>query len=263
MIFSKYYANGNDFVIAQDDDKYQEFMKGKDKIEFIKLICNRYKGIGADGFIEIKKDYTKHTKFSKDLGKIDFAWEFYNLDGSLASMCGNGSRAAAHFAYTKGIADASMTFLTGAGVIKASVDGDMVEVCLGELKKEPKEVEFMGRKYYFTDSGVPHIVNFVDDVKSFDKSLCVKLRNHFNANVNYVQIVDKNTLKVRTYERGVEDETLACGTGMGASFYFARRFGVEDKATIYPTSLEEVYFRYDDEKLYFKGKVIKSFEAKV
>lgn len=258
MIFSKYYANGNDFVIVEDDEKYQEFMKGKDKIEFVKLICNRYKGIGADGFILIKP--TKQTKFGDE---IDFEWEFYNLDGSVASMCGNGSRAAAHFAYTKGIAGSNMAFLTGAGVIKASVCDDMVEVCLGELKKEPKEVEFEGRKYYFTDSGVPHIVNFVDDINTFDKSLCVKLRNHFNANVNYAQIIDKNTLKVRTYERGVEDETLACGTGMGASFYFARRFGVEDNARVYPTSLEEVHFRYDDEKLYFKGKVIKSFEAKV
>jgi diaminopimelate epimerase len=118
-----------------------------------------------------------------------------------------------------------------------------------------------GLTWYFYDTGVPHLVTFVDDVARFDKEIARTMRYAYNANVNYVCVRDK-ALHVRTYERGVEDETLACGTGMAASFYAAYLLGkVDERAKVYPASQEELYLRIENQKLFFKGHVQKVFEA--
>jgi diaminopimelate epimerase len=200
--------------------------------------------------------------------KYDFEWEFYNSDGSHANMCGNGSRAAAHYAYINEIASKKMSFLTGAGVINAQITkahGKRKAMVLSELTKPEildEKIEFNSRIWYKLDTGVPHMVCIVDSVEEFDLSEARELRNKYDANVNICKVNDDGSLHVRTYERGVEDETLACGTGMAACFYRAFREGkISDKAKVYPTSGETLYLGYNGETITFKGEVVNTFNT--
>jgi diaminopimelate epimerase len=237
MIVSKYSASGNDFVI------FHTFLK-KDRSNLAIELCDRQNGVGADGLIVI----LPHNEY-------DFEWQFYNADGSEAEMCGNGSRAAAHYAYKNGLADNKMKFLTLAGVIEAEVDGDVVESQLTQHKK----IKEIGEWVLF-DTGVPHLAK-IGDLNNFDISECRKLRYEHNANVNVAE-VRNGELFVRTYERGVEDETLACGTGMCACFLLAREKGlIGDEVNVYPKSGEKLSIKIKNGRLYFKGKVKNTFIA--
>lgn len=243
MQFTKYNASGNDFVI------FHTFKKC-DRSELAKHVCDRQKGVGADGLIVL----FPHESY-------DFQWQFYNSDGSEASMCGNGTRACAHYAYTNQLANATMQFLTGAGVILSTVEGSIVETELTSPVRLSEPFEEHGLVWHFYDTGVPHLVTFVDNLNSFDKTLSRQMRHKYNANVNYASLI-QNSLHVRTYERGVEDETLACGTGMAASFYSAHRENlVGENIKVYPTSGEELSLRIENNTIFFKGKVQKVFEA--
>ena len=199
MTYAKYSASGNDFVI------FHSFIE-KDFTQDAIRLCNRTEGIGADGFVAILPCDT-----------ADFKWQFYNSDGSDAAMCGNATRAVAHYAYNNNIANSKMSFLTQAGIIESLVEGNVVETQMTEPKiiKEPFEQE--GFTWYLIDTGVPHLVTLVDDLEKYDHDLSAKMRYEHNANVNYAK-VENGIIKVRTYERGVEGETLACGTGMVACF---------------------------------------------
>jgi len=243
MNLTKYSANGNDFVI------FHTFKKA-DRSELAKKLCNRQSGIGADGLIVL----VPHDK-------LDYEWEFYNSDGSLADMCGNGSRATAHYAVQNGLAGSKHSFLSGAGEIKCDVDGDFVEVELTKPKELKQKFFDEGREWYFFDTGVPHLVTFVDDLDEYSKELASIMRYRYDANVNFCK-VDGDVLKVRTYERGVEDETLACGTGMGASFYSAYLTkNAKEITKVYPTSGEELTLSFKDGSIFFKGKVQRVFES--
>ena len=243
MMISKYSANGNDFIIFHSDVK-------EDRSKLAKELCHRQDGIGADGLIVIvpNSDY-------------DFEWQFYNSDGSTAEMCGNGSRACAHYAYVNKLAPKSMSFLTGAGVIKAEVDGEMVLSELTSPKILDKNIEFNGKSWWLIDTGVPHLVHFTQNIEEFNIAEARELRNKYNANVN-TAFVDGENLQVRTYERGVEDETLACGTGMAACFYRAM---LEEKVSksieVYPRSGDTLYLGVNDRTITFKGRVKKTFET--
>ncbi len=244
MQFTKYSANGNDFVI------FHTFVK-KERGELAKELCHRQNGIGADGLIVL----LPHSEF-------DFEWQFYNADGSEAEMCGNGSRAAAHYAYKNALAPACMSFLTLAGEIRAEVEGDIVLSELTPPKILAKQIEHDGKIWWKIDTGVPHMVTFVDDIENFDIASARELRFKENANVNIAKVLPDGNLRVRTYERGVEDETLACGTGMAASFYRALKEGlVKDAIEVYPTSGETLYLGVNERTITFKGKVKKTFEA--
>ncbi|MEA2091348.1 MAG: diaminopimelate epimerase, partial [Campylobacterota bacterium] len=192
MMISKYSANGNDFVVFHSDIK-------EDRTELAKELCHRQDGIGADGLIVIvpNSDY-------------DFEWQFYNSDGSTAEMCGNGSRACAHYAYINSLAPKNMSFLTEAGVISAEVDDDMVLSELTPPKILDKTIEFNGKSWWLLDTGVPHLVYFTQNIEEFNIAEARELRYKYNANVN-IAFIEGENLRVRTYERGVEDETLACG----------------------------------------------------
>lgn len=241
MFISKYSASGNDFVI------FHTFLE-KDYSDLAKTLCHRQNGIGADGLIVVLPCETE-----------DFKWLFYNSDGSRAAMCGNGTRAIAHFAYSHNIvSSSSVSFETEAGVIKCNVEGDIVETTLTKpIIKEENFTDF-GYELCFYDTGVPHIVIF----DKFDFELASKIRYKYNANVNFVEIKDEKTLYVRTYERGVENETQACGTGMAASFLCSFRKGLcLDTISVFPTSKEELFLRYENDLLYFKGKVKESFNT--
>jgi diaminopimelate epimerase len=245
MKISKYNASGNDFVI------FHTFVE-KDYSALAKKLCHRQQGIGADGLIVLVP--------SSD---VDFKWLFYNSDGSDASMCGNGTRACAHYAFTNGLAPKDMHFLTGAGVITSSVEDNIVESQLTEVKKLKERFMQAGREWHFYDTGVPHLVTIVQDLSEYDKTLASKMRYEHNANVNFV-LYDGKSLHVRTYERGVEDETGACGTGMAAAFYTMHKLGViDDTIKVYPSSKEEVHFRIVDGKLFFKGAVSSVFETTI
>ena len=241
MQISKYTASGNDFVIFHSDEKVQRSALAKE-------LCHRQDGIGADGLIVVVPHDT-----------YDFEWQFYNSDGSTAEMCGNGSRACAHYAYMHNLAPKSMSFLTEAGVIKAEVDGAIVQSELTPPVILEKDIEFNGKNWWKIDTGVPHMVCIVDDIATFDILEAKELREKYNANVNITFVEGKN-LRVRTYERGVEDETLACGTGMAACYYRALQEGlVESNIEVYPTSGETLYLGMNERTITFKGKVKNTF----
>jgi len=245
MQVSKYNASGNDFVI------FHTFLE-KDYSELAKELCHRQEGVGADGLIVIVPN-----------SECDFKWLFYNSDGSNAAMCGNGTRACAHYAFANGLANKDMNFLTDAGLISSSVDDNMVESELTEVKKLADKFNDMGREWHFYDTGVPHLVSEVESLDEYDKELAAKMRYKYNANVNFV-LNDGKALHVRTYERGVEDETGACGTGMAACFYTLHVEGkVESNSKIYPTSKEELSLRIAGGRLFFKGEVSKVFETNI
>lgn len=245
MQLSKYSASGNDFVI------FHSFVS-KDRSKLAIKFCDRFYGIGADGLIVILPD-----------SKNDFKWEFYNNDGSMANMCGNGSRAAALYAYKNDLCGKNCTFLTQAGVIKASIDENLVEVTLTSPKIIKKPFMEFGSLWYFYDTGVPHLVTFTDDLTRFDTQICSKLRKKYNANVNYAKFEDK-ILYVRTFERGLENETNACGTGMAAAFCA----GLKDKnfeqtLKVIPKSGEHLWLRISNDLIYFKGMVKHCFDTKI
>ncbi len=241
MTVSKYSASGNDFVV------FHTFVK-KERGKLAKELCHRQNGIGADGLIVL----IPHAKY-------DFEWQFYNSDGSEAEMCGNGSRACAHYAYVNNLADTKMSFLTQAGVISAEVNDTMV---LSELTPPvilEKNIQYNGKTWVKIDTGVPHLVSFTEDIETFDLEEARELRYKYNANVN-IAFVDGENLRVRTYERGVEDETLACGTGMAACFYVALlEKKVGDKIEVYPTSGETLYLGVNNKTITFRGEVKRIF----
>lgn len=248
MKCSKYTASGNDFVIFNSDKK-------EDREELAKVLCHRQEGIGADGLVVLlpSKDY-------------DFEWQFYNSDGSHADMCGNASRATAHYAYTHNLADKNMSFLTGAGVISAIIEDSDETTGIVQSELTPPEIidteiVFNGKNWWLINTGVPHLVRYTDNIEEFDIEEARELRYKYNANVNVTSVVEGN-LKVRTYERGVEDETLACGTGMAACFYRAYKEGkVENNIEVYPTSGETLYLGFNGETITFKGKVKNTFNT--
>ena len=245
MTYTKYSASGNDFVI------FHTFLE-KDYSQDAKKLCNRTEGIGADGFVALVPT-----------SDADFKWLFYNSDGSHAAMCGNATRAVAHYAYNNGLASSKMKFLTEAGLIESEVNGNIVQTQMTKPIVIKEAFEQDGLTWYLIDTGVPHLVTIVDDLEKYDHDLCSKMRYEYNANVNLAKIED-GIIKVRTYERGVEGETLACGTGMVACFLRANDLGlVKDTTFVYPKSNEELTISKTNDKIYFKGAVKKSFETSI
>ncbi len=237
MNVAKYSASGNDFVL------FHSFIK-KDRSALAKAICDRQNGVGADGLIVLVPHNTH-----------DFEWEFYNSDGSSAQMCGNGSRACAHYAFSNGLAPAKMSFVTLAGVIHAEVSANLVKSELTPPKILDKEIHEGGKTWWKIDTGVPHLITFDADFENFDITEARELRYKYNANVNSA-IIKKDGLHVRTYERGVEDETLACGTGMASAFYRAFCEGKLPKQTkVFPKSGETLALGFENETITFAGTV--------
>ena len=244
MTVTKYSANGNDFVFLLAQEK-------ADRSELAKKLCHRQNGIGADGLVVL----LPHKQY-------DFEWEFYNSDGSHAAMCGNASRAVAHYAHEKSISkDNKAEFLTGAGVIRATINGLYVVSDMVTPTILRDDIDESGERWWLIDSGVPHLVAVRDDIESFDIEEARRLRQKYNCNVNICKI-EGDTLYVRTYERGVEDETLACGTGMVACFIRNHKEDkVPDQVKVYPKSKDELYVSYEEGVYRFGGKVTKTFIA--
>jgi diaminopimelate epimerase len=246
--FSKMSAGGNDFIIIDNRQNILEYKRSK---ECAQKVCRRKLSIGADGLILIEN--------SK---QADFKWKFFNADGSEAEMCGNGGRCVARFAYLKGIASPMLTFDTLAGIIKAEVLDDRVKLQLPLPYNLTRDLKLlMDGKCYFVDSitvGVPHVVMFVEDLSNYQVvklGKMIRFSEHFKpagTNVNFVSTKNGSTIVIRTYERGVEDETLACGTGAVASALIANeKKGVESPVSVFTRGGEilTVYFTKENQVL--------------
>lgn len=202
--FAKYEGAGNDFIIV--DARAFEFDPSK---ELVAALCDRHFGIGADGLMSLELS-----------SKADFKMRYYNSDGREASMCGNGGRCISLFAHHLGISGKTKRFIGADGIHEATiVKSDELS---GLVELSMSDVEYIEKfdDHFQLDTGSPHYVMFVDDVRSIDVvGLGQKLRDSIagGTNVNFVQITGPDSIKIRTYERGVENETLACGTGATAS----------------------------------------------
>lgn len=211
--FTKMNGAGNDFIII---DNRRPLIDREDMPSFVGAVCRRKFSVGADGLI-----------FIEESRETDFSWQFFNGDGSEAEMCGNGARCAARFAFENGIAGREMSFMTQAGIIQAEVPGDSVKIAMTppqDIRLEREiEIDHKTLTLHSLNTGVPHAVILVEDnretpVKEWGN--LIRFHGMFSpagANVNFVEVTDSNSLYLRTYERGVEDETLACGTGAVAS----------------------------------------------
>ncbi|WP_104749292.1 diaminopimelate epimerase [Helicobacter cynogastricus] len=245
MLLHKYCASGNDFLITHQ-------FTPQDRSALAKEVCDRHYGFGADGLV-VLLPHSEHA----------YTWEFYNADGSCASMCGNASRCVGLYAYHQGLASLKHTFLSGAGVISLEVlslnpQGGIVQSNLG-VPKRLESLQLEGQTWHLLDTGVPHLVHFVDHpnkIPTHKTPQMQALRTRFNANVNIACITDSHTIRLATYERGVEDITLACGTGMAAVFVAARKeHHLTPQATLIPPSGEALNWYLKGHEVCFKGQV--------
>ncbi len=210
-------GSGNDFICIDNRTQIVEAHLGDMRIEeFVRAACTPRLSLGADGVILIEPSSV-----------VDFSWRFFNADGSEAEMCGNGGRCAARFAYLNGIAGEEMSFETRAGIIDAHVRGNHVKIRLPDPHdlRLSFTIPLEGRSItgHFLNTGVPHVVIFCDELETCDVvKWGRRIRHHemfspAGTNVDFVTVLDPHHLRIRTYERGVENETLACGTGTVAA----------------------------------------------
>ena len=240
---------GNDFIII---DHRSLFIPVLLHPQFAQMVCRRRFSVGADGLILIE-----------NAEATDFAWRFYNNDGSIAEMCGNGARCAARYAYQHGIAGQTMNFSTVAGVIEAEILGEQEHVSVrmtepfGFQNSTLISLGGQEREIFSINTGVPHAVLFVDtdDIPLKQWGRTVRFHEDFEpagTNVNFIRVLEDGNLHVRTYERGVEDETMACGTGVVASAIIAAMQGLAESPVEVITSGGEslmVQFESDGNKV--------------
>ena len=217
IVFTKMSGSGNDFIIIDNRDPVIEDSAKRD---FVRQICVPKLSVGADGVI-----------FVENSNKADFKWDFYNADGSSPEMCGNGGRCVAKYAHVKKIASEKMSFETPAGIITAEIKESYVRIKLTAPEDLQRNLNIdLNGKIFKVDSlntGVPHAIVYSDDIANEDvRKIGRGIRAHpvfspGGTNVDFVQKQGEGLLRVRTYERGVEDETLACGTGVVASALLA------------------------------------------
>lgn len=254
--FFKMSGAGNDFIVI---DNRLGIIDPDNCAGFVKKVCARGVSAGADGVILIQKS-----------DKADFKWRFFNADGSEADMCGNGARCAARFAFLEGIAGERLSLETLAGIIHAEVLGHRVNLEMS--RPHGMEIDVMlpiqGKDYpvSFINTGVPHVVKFVQELENYDivrMGKEIRFHPHFQpagTNANFIVARDRSHINIRTYERGVEDETLACGTGAVAAALIAAVKGFADSPVNMRTrggSILTVYFERDGSEfknVYLEGE---------
>ena len=255
MKFYKYQGTGNDFVMI--DDRTEQFPQNP---ALIAQLCDRRFGIGADGLILLQ-----------NAEGYDFRMVYFNADGNQGSMCGNGGRCTVRFAHDLGVIQDSTRFI--------AVDGEhLASVCEEDIFLKMSDVSQIERhhEYDFLNTGSPHYVTFFSDLTELDvyeKGYAIRYADEWVArggtNVNFVQVLDPETLFVRTYERGVEDETYSCGTGVTACALSAHlRHGMQEPINIRTlggnlrvsfTQLEDGNF----ENIYLIGPAKRVFEGEI
>ena len=227
ILFTKLHGNGNDFILIDEYD--QEVIPEAEKSAFAKIFCNRRCGIGADGVLFVSR--SRHA---------NLRMRIFNSDGSEAEMCGNGLFCVVKYSIEAGhIVLGEIKIETLAGDIKSEVRKQAKEIWAKldmPVSEAFSEFELSDFEVFALDVGVPHAVIFVDDLDLPISEIAPKIRFDpvfpRGTNVNFV-LVEHGDLKIRTYERGVEDETLSCGTGVAACAVIANRLGkVGDKVNV-------------------------------
>jgi len=201
MTFYKYQGTGNDFVVIDNRNGFFP----KDNHSMIAEICNRKYGIGADGFLLLENN-----------SKVDFTMVYYNADGKLGSMCGNGGRCIVHFANFLNIINENIVFEAIDGLHEASINNAIISLKMNDVASINVNTNSV-----FLNTGSPHHVEMVEDLKNYNVAengflIRNKTYGKEGSNINFVEKIGTNLFAVRTYERGVEAETLSCGTGVTA-----------------------------------------------
>ncbi|SFM99233.1 diaminopimelate epimerase [Algoriella xinjiangensis] len=252
--FFKYQGAGNDFVMI--DDRQQTFPIST---KLINRLCDRHFGVGADGLILLQNDK-----------EFDFKMVYFNSDGNESTMCGNGGRCIIRFANDLDIASENMTFTAIDGLHHGIVDNNVIRLQMIDVD----EVEDHDH-YLFMNTGSPHHVEFVekvDDVDVYNRGKEIRNGSPYfekGSNVNFVEVMPDNNLRIRTYERGVENETLACGTGITAAAISAYVKNLVDKKSIEIKALGgdlSVNFEENNHKfvnVWLNGPAVKVFEGEI
>ena len=247
--FYKYQGTGNDFVMI--DNRNENFPISQTYIEHL---CHRRFGIGADGLILLQND-----------PEYDFRMVYFNADGREGSMCGNGGRCTVRFAEDLGIFKHETKFIAVDGKHTAQANKEVISLKMGEVLSLERHTE-----YDFMNTGSPHYVTYATDIEVVDVfSEGRKVRNseewvkRGGTNVNFVQVIDNETIYVRTYERGVEDETYSCGTGVTASALSTNlRFGMKSPIKVITKGGNlQVSFEDNFQNIHLIGPAIRVFEG--
>ncbi len=205
--FEKYQATGNDFIMIDNRDNHFP----KEDFSLVARLCHRKFGIGADGLILIE-----------EAAEADFTMVYYNADGAPGSFCGNGSRAATRYAQSLGLINEKGSLSAFDGLHEAEIDRNVIKMSMAEVQNGRKVLDGT-----FIDTGSPHYVEFRENLESMDvftEGKRLREDDEFKpggSNINFVERQSSDKIKVRTFERGVEDETLSCGTGVTASAMIA------------------------------------------
>jgi diaminopimelate epimerase len=226
--FYKMSGSGNDFIII---DNRESIVALEDLPRFVAKVCRRGLSVGADGLILVEPS-----------DEAAFKWRFFNSDGSVAEMCGNGARCAARFAFLTGIAGDRMAFETQAGVISAHVRDNQVRIRMSDPREMVLSDAVLVAGYPLPisriNTGVPHVVMEVKDLEQANvRAVGREIRFHpqfapAGTNVNFIAPLSDSLWGIRTYERGVEDETLACGTGnVAAALVLSLRHNIPSPIT--------------------------------
>ncbi|MBW1981639.1 MAG: diaminopimelate epimerase [Deltaproteobacteria bacterium] len=268
IIFYKMSGSGNDFVLI--DNRSGKIAADKAS-ELARSICRRKLSVGADGLILIENDE-----------EVDFRWQFYNADGSSAEMCGNGGRCAARLAYMLGISGRVLSFRTAAGIIRAEVLEQRVKLQITQPRElvldESLELKQGTVTVHRVNTGVPHAVLLVDSQDALERidveEMGREIRYHQRSmpagtNVNFIALGNDGSVRIRTYERGVEGETLACGTGAAAAALVAAAKGLSQPPTdIHVRSGEVLTIHFEaaadlPETVYLEGEAALVYEGRL
>jgi len=260
ILFTKMQASGNDFILIRN---LEGLVTPEEAPELARKLCRRRLSVGADGLILIEPPRDPRNAFS---------WRFFNADGTEAEMCGNGGRCAARFAVEEGLAGPELTFETLAGEIRAEVRGARVKVALTpprDLRLDLSlSLEGQTLSLHFVNTGVPHAVLFVEDLEETpveDLGRRIRFHEHFapaGTNVNFVRVLARDRIALRTYERGVEEETLACGTGAAAAAYVAVKRGlVEPPVSVLTRGGETLRLYLQEERIFLEGDTRKVYRG--
>jgi len=254
LTFYKYQGTGNDFVMVDN----REGVISKENTTLINSLCDRRFGVGADGLILLENSAT-----------VDFKMVYFNADGNEGSMCGNGGRCIVAFAKFLNIIDDNTTFEAIDGLHVATIKDGVVSLQMQDVAA----IKDKGNSV-FLDTGSPHHVQFEEHISDFDiKTIGRGIRNEVygaeGSNINFVKKVDDATFRLRTYERGVEDETLACGTGATA-VAIAMNYLKETNANDIKLNVEggelQVSFEIDNgnyTNVFLTGKAVQVFKGEI
>ena len=268
LTFYKMSGSGNDFILV---DNRTNIVKPEAGPELARNLCQRKVSVGADGLILIENDQ-----------EVDFSWRFFNADGSSAEMCGNGGRCVARLANMLDICGTSLSFRTHAGIIGAELLGSRVKLQMtapSDLRLD-QALEVNGQRVttHFVNTGVPHTVFILDTPDELEEQDVVgqgrnvRYHSHYapaGTNVNFVALLGQRAVALRTYERGVEDETLACGTGATAvALVGAAKGMVESPVDVLTRSGETLTIYFDateglPDEVYMEGEATLIYQGQL